>query len=112
MVLEKVNEWAIVKISNFEESGVRVGSVLSAINSVAVVSSPYDEVVDQLREWEPPLTLTFRQAPEKFGYLTKMVNVSKANAKWKQRFFILSEGKLAYKKENSQNSCIRDGKAL
>ncbi len=60
-------------------------------------------------EREPPLTLTFRQAPEKVGYLTKMVNVSKENPKWKSRFFILSEGKLAYKKENSSDSHIRDG---
>lgn len=51
MVLEKVGDWAIVKISNFEESGVKVGSVLSAINNVAVVTSPYDEIVSQLKEW-------------------------------------------------------------
>ena len=38
-----------------------------------------------------------------------MVNVSKENPKWKSRFFILSEGKLAYKKENSSDSHIRDG---
>ena len=50
-MLEKVAEWAIVKISNFEESGVKVGSVLSAINNVAVVTSPYDEIVAQLQEW-------------------------------------------------------------
>ena len=58
---------------------------------------------------EPPLTLTFRQAPEKSGYLTKMVSVSKENPKWKPRFFILSEGKLTYKKEDSPDSHIRDG---
>jgi hypothetical protein len=51
MVLEKVGDWAIVKISNFEESGVKVGSVLSAINNVAMVTSPYDEIVSQLQEW-------------------------------------------------------------
>jgi len=112
MVLEKVGEWAIVKISNYAESGVKTGSVLSAINGEAVVSASYDEIVEQLREWEPPLLLTFRQAPEKSGYLSKMMNVSKVNAKWKQRFFILGEGKLAYKKENSPNSCIRDGKLI
>ncbi len=51
MVLEKVGEWAIVKIANYEESGVKMGSVLSAINNEAVVSLPYDEIVAQLQEW-------------------------------------------------------------
>ena len=51
MVLERVGEWAIVKISNYEESGVKEGSVLSAINNVAVVTSPYEEIVSQLQEW-------------------------------------------------------------
>jgi hypothetical protein len=111
-VLEKAGEWAIVKISNYEETGVKVGSVLSAINGTAVVTNRYDDVVNQLRAWEPPLTLSFRMAPEKTGYLLKMVNVSKDNPKWKPRYFVLGEGRLAYKKENSASSGIRDGLPL
>jgi hypothetical protein len=88
-----------------------VGSVLCAINNEFLLQTPYLQVVEQLKNWEPPLTLSFRQAPEKIGYLKKKVNTSlaKENSQWKVRFFILGEGKLSYKKTDSEDSFIRDG---
>lgn len=67
ILLERAGEWAIVKEANFEETGVRVGSVLTAINGEIVMFNRYQETMAKLKDWSPPLRLDFRLAPEKTG---------------------------------------------
>lgn len=105
IVLEKVGEWALVKISNFKETGVKVGSALCAINGESVLYEKYSETVEKLKNWTPPLTLQFRQAPEKKGYLLKKSNKRGKDTSWNRRWFVLGEGKLGF--YNSDSSFAR-----
>ena len=53
------------------QSKVKVGSVIHAINGELVALKPYNSVMALLRQEVRPLVVTFRQAPEKAGTLTK-----------------------------------------
>jgi hypothetical protein len=104
VIFERSGDWAITKTSTKQEvTNITVGSVLSSINGESVVTSDYFTTVNKLRGWNPPLTLTFRSVPRKEEYLLKdsrsKSNVSKRV--WKKRFFILAEGKLAYKDKHT-----------
>lgn len=111
IALYRGNNWAIVKISNFKDTGVRVGSVLTAINHDIVLFENYQDVISQLKNWAPPLTLTFRRAPEKRGYLMKKCFKRRQDEKltvfWRKRHFELAEGKLSYKDNDNLDSKIR-----
>lgn len=110
VVFERAGEWAIIKTSsNAATSGIRVGSVLSAINGTSVILESYQTTIEQLKNWQPPLTLRFRVAPEKSGYLLKESKCRKDPEKkvWKKRFFVLSEGKLSYKDTADVNEALK-----
>lgn len=100
VVFERSGEWAIIKASNRQAStGIQVGSVLWAINGKSVVLDSYHDTIEKLKDWQPELRLGFRRVPPKQGFLMKQ-SKSKQNPEkriWKKRYFILGEGKLAYK---------------
>jgi len=100
LVFERSNDWAIVKHSPCaEQTGVRPGYVLSTINGESILLEPYQNVIDLLRNWQPPLILGFRIPPEKNGFLLKESKSRRNPSKsvWKKRYFILSSGALTYK---------------
>jgi len=97
IVLERSREWALVKLSNAEASEVTEGSALCAINGQSVTLKPYNHAIKLLTGWKPPLSLTFIRGPEREGWLGKMSRGRRRQVKnWKQRYFILKQGKLAY----------------
>jgi hypothetical protein len=99
VIFERTAEWAVIKTSNNQaQSGIKVGSVLSAINGNSVILESYQSTIERLKDWKPPLTLEFRMAPQKVGYLLKE-SKSRSNPTkrvWKKRYFQLGEGKLCY----------------
>jgi hypothetical protein len=104
VIFERSGDWAITKTSTKQEvTNITVGSVLASVNGESVVTADYFSTVNRLRGWTPPLTLTFRSVPRKEEYLLKdsrsKTNVSKRV--WKKRYFILAEGKLAYKDKHT-----------
>jgi hypothetical protein len=58
----------------------------------SIALNKYDETLDALRNWQPPIKLTFRKVPEKKGYLIK--ESFKDKGVWKPRYAVLAEGKL------------------
>ena len=98
VVLERSNESAIVKLSNFKESGIEAGSVITKINGVSVESAPYHETIASLKEWRPPLCLGFKKSPSKCGFLRKYTkDKAKCGSRvWRNRFFCLEAGHLQY----------------
>ena len=110
MVFERSGEWAIIKSSvNPLESGIAVGSALSAIDDKSVVLNSYLSTIDRLKGWRPPLSLSFRRAPSKGGYLLKE-SKSRSNPTkkvWKKRYFVLGEGKLLYKDSSESGARVK-----
>jgi hypothetical protein len=106
VVLERSGEWAIVKLSNFRETGVSIGSALTSINGESCILKSYSHTIEKLKNWKPPLHLGFRRAPKKTGYLVKLSRQRRGNTQknWKERFFVLEEGRLVYKESNSPDS--------
>lgn len=94
IVLERAAEWAIAKIADTKETGVLPGSALTAVNAETVIFDQYQQTIGRFKNWQPPLTLLFRAAPSKFGYL-KVKN--KSGGKWKKYYYSLNQGKLGYK---------------
>lgn len=99
VVLERSGEWAIVKLSNFRDTGVSVGSALTSINGESCVLKSYAQTIERLKNWRPPLHLGFRRAPKKTGYLVKLSRQRRGNSQknWQRRYFSLGEGRLVYK---------------
>ena len=83
---------------------VTEGSALYAVNDETVILQPYAQCIKVLTGWKPPLKLTFIRAPTKEGWLAKMSRGRDTRKKafmgssvnWRQRYFILKQGKLAY----------------
>jgi hypothetical protein len=97
LVLERSSEWAVVKLSNTNETGVSVGSVLYSVNDTPVTLCPYPDTIKMLTGWKPPLTLGFRHSPRKRGWLSKQSRGRNSSVKnWKDRFFVLEGGRLSY----------------
>ena len=100
VVFERSGDWAIIKSSsNADETGILVGSVLSKIDNDSYILDNYQNTIDRLKGWTPPLSLTFRKAPGKNGFLLKESR-SRSNPQkkvWKKRYFMLGEGRLQYK---------------
>lgn len=109
VVLERSGEWAIVKLSNVRDTGVSIGSALSSINGEPVILKSYQQTIDKLKNWRPPLHLGFRKAPRKTGYLVKLSRQRRGNTQknWKERFFILDEGRLVYKENESADATVK-----
>lgn len=100
IVFERCGEWAIIKTSTRQSAtGIEVGSVLSAVNGESVVLENYHNTISKLKDWQPVLRLGFRRVPRKEGFLLKESKSKKDGERrlWKKRYFILAEGKLAYK---------------
>lgn len=111
IVLEKASEWAMVKKSNYAETGVKIGSALTSINGEIIMFNKYDTVMHTLKGWltgalQPPLTLTFRLAPEKVGFLMKKSTVANITT-WKARYCILGEGKFVLKESDEADAKTR-----
>lgn len=110
VVFERSGEWAIIKTStNQAESGLRVGSVLSSVNRYSVILESYQDTIDRLKGWTPPLVLGFRRAPRKAGYLLKE-SKSRSNPQkmvWKKRYFTMQEGRIFYKDSEDADARIK-----
>lgn len=99
IVLERSAEWAIVKSSKKHLADTTPGSALAAVNGASCLLDPYASVISRLTGWVPPLTLTFARPPVLSGWLAKRARGRSGRSgkgNWKQRFFELKEGKLAY----------------
>jgi hypothetical protein len=109
IVLERSREWAVVKVSTVESSGVELGSILHSINGRSIILQPYSLTIDELKGWKPPLTLGFRRLPCKSGYLKKRSSnmnsddTSLSPYVWKSRFFKLEFGRLVYHETDDLN---------
>lgn len=99
LVMQKVEEWALAmdfKGYDAKATGVVPGSALTSVNDELVIFDDYFATIARLKDWKPPLKLTFRKAPEKHGYLMKRSAGNRnGGATWKKRFFVLGEGKLS-----------------
>jgi hypothetical protein len=105
VVLERSGEWAIVKLANERETGVKVGSALMSVNSDDVMFARYQETIGRLKNWRPPLTLTFLKSPEKRGFLVKESRGRHSSSRnWKKRFFVIEQGRIYYK-DKDDSSC-------
>jgi hypothetical protein len=114
LLLERSGEWAIVKLSNFRDTGISIGSALTSINGESCILKPYAATIDKLKNWRPPLHLGFRRAPKKSGFLVKLARQRRgSNSKnWKRRFFVLEEGRLVSKEVDSADSPIKGNVSL
>eukprot|EP01035_Chromulina_nebulosa_P017325 gene17325-22867_t len=95
IVLERAGDWAITKIADFKETGVRVGSALTFVNGETVIFDSYQTTIDRFKNWKPPLKLIFRVAPAMFGYLKK--KPTNSSGRWRKYYYVLGDGKLCYK---------------
>jgi hypothetical protein len=109
--LERANEWGVCKIGPPE---VDIGSVLIRVNKTSVLLKSYSDAMDTLRQSSWPLTMRFRKAVCKEGYLYKRSRGMKHSARnWKKRYFILENGILNYyTKPPSQGGEIKGQYAL
>jgi PH domain len=105
VVLERAGDWAVVKLADFKDTGVRIGSVLTSVNGELVMFDSYQQTIERLTNWQPPLRLDFRKAPSKSGYLKKMSETKKGT--WKQTYFILDEGKLRFKNSDDPSEAVK-----
>ena len=107
-MLERSSEWAIVKLSNTEETGVTMGSVLYTVNDEPVTLQTYPETINLLTGWQPPLTLGFRHSPRKHGWLKKQSRGRNTTVKnWKNRFFVLDSSRLTYYEDDKKGSEVK-----
>lgn len=109
VVLERTGEWAVVKLSNARDTGVYVGSALISVNGIDVTRLSYAQTIEKLKNWKPPLQLGFRKAPFKAGFLNKQARTSRSNSRknWKPRYFILDEGRLMYKENDTTDMTLK-----
>ena len=109
VVLERTGEWAVVKLSNHRDTNVYIGSALVEINGASVTLLTYQQTIEKLKNWKPPLRLGFRRAPHRAGFLIKQARSQRSGNRkvWKQRFFILDEGRLMYKENDSPEASLK-----
>lgn len=108
VVLERVGEWAVVKQSKAELTGVFVGSTLVSVNDKDITQLNYSDTICALRNWAPPLCLQFRRTKRRVGYLLKQTKFtdSSITSNWTRRYFILDEGSLMYKVNDSEDTLL------
>eukprot|EP00518_Triparma_eleuthera_P016001 CAMPEP_0197545766 /NCGR_PEP_ID=MMETSP1320-20131121/673_1 /TAXON_ID=91990 /ORGANISM="Bolidomonas sp., Strain RCC2347" /LENGTH=985 /DNA_ID=CAMNT_0043105301 /DNA_START=176 /DNA_END=3133 /DNA_ORIENTATION=- len=108
LVLERSGDWALVKLANQETTHVSIGSALTKVNGEDVVLADYQSTIQRLTAWQPPLSLGFRLAPEKRGWLTKQGRGRKSKRKnWKPRYFVLAEGRLSYFSSDGPDAVLK-----
>ena len=98
---QKRGNWAVVnRLMPGAPNEVQVGDVITRVNGQSVVLATYEETLGRIKGWQPPLKLTMRRAPTKAGVLSKKARGQSARGRafgsWKQRHFVLAEGKLTY----------------
>ena len=80
------------------------------IIDASIALNTYAQTIERLKNWTPPLKLTFRKAPEKKGYLMKQSvhkkNRSVAKVVWKKRYFTLGEGTLLFSDTDAPNARV------
>jgi myosin heavy subunit len=86
----KTKRWALVTQAA-KGSEITVGSVLSKVNDRSVHEEGYHHIVNLLRQWQPPLTLTFRRAPTAYGFMRQQ---TPNTHKWKLRYLSVECGAL------------------
>jgi hypothetical protein len=65
----------------------------------------YDTTMNKLVTWQPPLSLRFRQLPQKSGFMVKR-SLAEAS-KWRTRYFSLSGGRLNYRRSEVDDNTIK-----
>jgi hypothetical protein len=112
--LERTGEWPVVESLDSSKMGSNlvVGDLLHATrcrNSnnewEDVLLTDYDATMNKLVTWQPPLSLRFRQLPQKSGYLMKR-SLAEAS-KWRTRYFSLSGGRLNYRRSEVDDNTIK-----
>jgi myosin heavy subunit len=104
----KTKFWAVVTASK-RDSGITVGSVLAKVDDKKVEEVGYHSIVSLLKNWAPPMVLSFRSAPTGGGFLQELTPTSK---KWKMRYFSVEAGALQmYSTEESGNHSSDPAKA-
>jgi myosin heavy subunit len=86
----KTKRWALVTQAA-KGSEITVGSVLAKVNDRSVHEEGYHHIVNLLRQWQPPLTLTFRRAPTAYGFMRQQ---TPNTHKWKLRYLSVECGAL------------------
>jgi len=75
ILLERRGNWAIATlVSESLSRKVSQGSVLSAISGQPTLMMGFDNIVNALSLWKPPLRLSFKLSPRKMGWLMLMTN--------------------------------------
>lgn len=97
VAFSREGNWMMVNMSEFETTGIRPGSALTYFNQDNVILNEFQTTKLKFRNWQPPLCLTFRQAPQKFGYLQRKLNGTDGKSKWKKNYIELIDGKLCCK---------------
>jgi len=115
LVFRRAKEWVVVRTSDFQETGVHVGSVLVDVNGSNVSLMPFDMACEKLKiEWKLNNKLTFRRAPHKSGYLLMQYlkfsfcnSITRCRYKtrpvYKSLFFVLNNGRLRWKENDSND---------
>ena len=98
---QKRGNWAVInRLMPGAPADAQVGDVITRVNDQSVVLATYEETLGRIKGWQPPLKLTMRRAPTKAGVLSKKARGQSARGRafgsWKQRHFVLAEGKLTY----------------
>lgn len=108
IMLEKSIELGIVKSITNINNGVSIGSALVAINGQSIIHNTYQETINLLQDWKPPLRLKFLIQSIKEGYIMirsisnhHTLNIHKYI--WKKKYIILKEGKLIIQESSDNN---------
>jgi hypothetical protein len=86
----KTRKWVVVTAA-MRDTNIIVGSVLSAVNGRPVEDLGYNATIRILKDWTPPLLLTFRNTPVAGGFLKEFHT---ASGKWRLRYCHLQSNTL------------------
>ena len=64
----------------------------------------YEDTLERLRNWQPPLKLSFRKAPEMEGYLLRQSQAEPTE--WRPKYFCLTEGRLLIYADDTKASLL------
>jgi hypothetical protein len=97
--VKRRGDWAVISAvddQSHSDNEITVGSVLYSINNKPVLLESYEETIQSLKSWTPPMTLRFFHPPSYRGPLSLCRN---QNSKRAQRYlFVLEDGVLTWQK--------------
>jgi hypothetical protein len=100
-------QWAVViSVSEDDKHGTRQGSILHNINGTSAMFLTYDQCVDLVSQAKrsSPVELQFRCALQRAGKMRKAPMRKGVFGGWKDRHFVLAEGRLEwFTKEGGQS---------